>query len=121
MNDGLNELLEVGPEKHAETPSGPRVTLLARACQVFAVLSVVSALISFIPEEPSGPIGLTVSFVLSFLGLFLFGPLTFLAAAAALLRVWLSSGRFVGGVQVAASFGLLALAVILFVARNVSL
>lgn len=121
MNDGLNDLLEVDPDKRPETPSGPRVTLLARACQVFAALSVVSALISFIPERPSGMLGLTVSLLLSLLGLFLFGPLTFLAAAAALLRVWLSKGRFIGGWQVAVSFGLLALAVIVFIARNVSL
>lgn len=121
MSDELNKLLEIAPEKPGAPESGPRITLLARACQVLAALAVVSAAISFIPGKPSGPIGLTAPFVLSILGLFLFGALTFLAAAAVLLRVWLSSGRFIGGVQVAVSFGLLAFAVILFIARNASL
>ena len=118
MNEDLRALLEIAPDTPAKTPSGPPVTFLAWICQAFGWLSVIAAAVSFIPGTPSGPIGLTLPFVLSWLGLFAFGALTLLAALVAMLRVWWSSGRVRGGWHVLAGLGLLALAVNIFVARN---
>jgi hypothetical protein len=115
MTDNLHRLLGVPTGQHDGAQSVP-VTFLARVCQACGWFTVFSVALFFVPGERAGttPFDPTVPELFSLLGLFVFCPLTVLAALVALIRIRLSHNRYKGGWQVGIGLGLAASGVTVF-------
>lgn len=115
MTDHLHQLLGVPTAQHDGSRSAP-VTFLARLCQAFGGLTLISVALFFVPGERAGttPFDVTVPEILSLLGLAAFVPLTVLSAIVALVRIRLSHSRYKGGWQVGIGLGLAASGVAVF-------
>jgi hypothetical protein len=101
-NEDLNTVLEIGCERNPAEQPTRRVTLFARLCQAFGLLSLFSGAICYIPSESDfGPLGsVSVLALLGSMALVLLIPLTLIAATVAALRIRVSKQRFRGVRQI---------------------